>query len=880
MSCEHDCHATPPFPAGIYNRPGLDRIGYRIGDYARFREHALSRLDAMQVLSEWTHRGADDPGIAVLECGAIATEILAFYQELYANEVYLRTADWRESVARLVALTGYRLAPGLGGEATFALAVSGDTSVTVPAGFPFKADLDGANSPARFETTEEITAYPWLNQFSLYRPRNGPAAIAAGARVLELQAVDGDTALSKRQAQVFNPGDRIMLVPDSTMFEAGGGANPVQERSETLVIDRVEQVLDRIRLHFRGAVTLDRGPTVRAYRIGRSFRHFGHNAPLRIAALNETTGRATFDATVFNRVAATTTHLYSQFADNEIALESDVTDLPAGSGMIVTGAAEFAGAGETEFAVVNAVDTVRNEASHWAGLSGGNTAVALNANLFTNANLSLTALDVRRLQAHEVRSPPLLLAAAHTFSDGDFGLDTTLTFFGRHDRVQALAGRALLLEDEDGQTQRVNVTNVAEDFDLAGRDPEEDWLWTLALDQPPRFPQEAFAETDARVVVHGNLALADQGETQKEAAIGSGDARQTFQTFKLPKAPLTYLLHPGQTPPHVPELEVRVDGILWTRVDTFFASGANDRVYVVRQDDDGNSLVQFGDGITGARLSSGRRNVTVRFRTGQAARGPLEKGKSPKAMGRLAQLNNVAMPAPAVNGADPETEDTARQAAPMRMQSLGRLVGLSDYEAEALSLPGVQRAAAAFALSGGLLRLRVTVLTDGGGAAEAAAAAEALSAADRCRGAMRYPLEVVQGLRRWIFLDLTAGYRADRLPEDIQPAIHAVLGCASGTTEPQDGLFGFGLRRFGQDTHVSQVIAAVQQIDGVAWVRVDAFQPIPQGTPPQTDPLALPVPAPAVRETSVGCDTQGLLALHETHLRLSFALVTGAEECS
>ena len=128
MSCEHDCQTPPVFPAVIWNRSGLGRIGYRIGDYASFRAHSLAQLDQSWQLAALTHRAADDPGIALLECGAIAGEILAFYQQLYANEAWLRTAQWRESVARLVALTGYRLAPGLGGETNFALEMTGDTN--------------------------------------------------------------------------------------------------------------------------------------------------------------------------------------------------------------------------------------------------------------------------------------------------------------------------------------------------------------------------------------------------------------------------------------------------------------------------------------------------------------------------------------------------------------------------------------------------------------------------------------------------------------------------------------------------------------------------------------------------------------------------------
>ena len=108
------------FPTRPDNRPSLPRIGYRIGTYSDIRADLIRRLNATPELAHWTHREPDDPGIALLEVGAMLGDILTFYQELYANEAYLRTARWRTSVAELVRIVGYRLAPGLGGSGTFA----------------------------------------------------------------------------------------------------------------------------------------------------------------------------------------------------------------------------------------------------------------------------------------------------------------------------------------------------------------------------------------------------------------------------------------------------------------------------------------------------------------------------------------------------------------------------------------------------------------------------------------------------------------------------------------------------------------------------------------------------------------------------------------
>ena len=64
----------------------------------------LSALDRSPLLQGWTHRQPDDPGIALLEGAAILGDILTFYQELYANEAWLRTATWPQSIAALVRL--------------------------------------------------------------------------------------------------------------------------------------------------------------------------------------------------------------------------------------------------------------------------------------------------------------------------------------------------------------------------------------------------------------------------------------------------------------------------------------------------------------------------------------------------------------------------------------------------------------------------------------------------------------------------------------------------------------------------------------------------------------------------------------------------------
>src|SRR5262245_15620358 len=206
------------FPRRADNRAGLPRIAYRIGRYADFVEAMTRGIDAAPELSAWTHRDPDDPGIALMEGAAILGDILSFYQEHYANEAFLRTAAWRESVAELVRLTGYRLAPGIGGRATLAFEARGASPVVIREGFPVKTDLADLPAPAEFQTDAELVAWPHLGRFNLYRPRNYDASIASGAKSIELATVDGAGDSSALAAFQLKAGDRLMLTPNEDVW--------------------------------------------------------------------------------------------------------------------------------------------------------------------------------------------------------------------------------------------------------------------------------------------------------------------------------------------------------------------------------------------------------------------------------------------------------------------------------------------------------------------------------------------------------------------------------------------------------------------------------------------------------------------------------------
>ncbi|OGO54590.1 MAG: hypothetical protein A2V85_03030 [Chloroflexi bacterium RBG_16_72_14] len=879
------CRRDPGFPRCPANRPVLPRIRRRIGTYAEIRAFLLRRLDVEPALRGWTHRGSDDPGIALLEGAAILGDILTFYQELYANEAYLRTATWRESVGALVRLVGYRLAPGVGGRGVFALEVRGTEPLIVAAGFPLTAQVSGIEGPAEFQTTDALVAYPWLSRFALCRPLLTPE-VAADTRELAIARGPADLELQ--------PGQRLIL--------GSGGSADSWGRAQVVVVDAVRErrgeTLVTVRGNLRGVAP---ARELVGYRIGRTFRHFGHNAPPHwvTADANGNARNVAVEPTrsLGARTSATTDGRPSLGAD-EIPLDASVLDLTPGMvvvcqltqpGRTVFDRAEYidrtefgaiqrqqaqtaeafvntaeaaldaarsavggifggtdggassgwapaeslsratllvaeyrSPAGRVDLArvrygrhanmtVVRTVDGVRQGSLTWGSLSGPSTILSLDVPMSDDAGGWANIAD---LTFHEATSPELRFRAAPVPSQDSSG--NRLGFVGTGTEAATLAGRRLLLVPPSDAPTTVSVQAVEPAPGLAS---DRRALRMLRIDTPVDYAD--FGPEASPVVVHGNIVDATQGRLEREEAIGSGDARATFQTMPLPKTPLTYLTTPGSTPPEVPELDVYVAGRRWRRVASLFGAGPADEVYVVREDDGGASWVQFGDGRTGARLPSGADNVVARYRTGAGAFGPLRPQTSVAAATRLDRLDRIRLPGEVTGGERSETAASARVAAPGRIQALDRLVSLGDFEAEALAVAGVSRAKAAWRLVDNVPATVVTVLMDAGRETELDQVRRIVATADRRRGAARFPVIVVGGRRQCFGVDLRVAVDGTVHDADVVAAVRAALRVADGADED-----GTADRGFGTDVHATTIEGLAQRVASVRWVRVDGLRRI------------------------------------------------------
>ncbi len=181
-----------------YNRPGLDELSYRVGDYHRFRQKLVSALSQPVLpggpsLATLTTRSSDDGAIALLDAWSIMADVLTFYQERIANEGFLNTATERLSVLELARSIGYELKPGVAAS-TFlsfeveAIALEVDPTIVIPTGTQVESVPGEDELPQLFETVTEIVARPEWNAIAP-RPTR-PQSITDQATELRLNGTD------------------------------------------------------------------------------------------------------------------------------------------------------------------------------------------------------------------------------------------------------------------------------------------------------------------------------------------------------------------------------------------------------------------------------------------------------------------------------------------------------------------------------------------------------------------------------------------------------------------------------------------------------------------------------------------------------------------
>jgi hypothetical protein len=795
--------AAPPTPRRVENRPGLPAVAYRIGTFASFREAMLERIAAAPELTRLTSRAGDDFAIGVLEQWAAVADVLTFYQERYANEAYLRTARWPESVARLAALLDYRLRPGIAARALIAFTLDAGKRFLVPAGQKVQSVPGPGEQPQTFETLEPLAADARWN-----RLRALPAPLARNALARRRTRANLDRLRGASLAAALAPGATVVLFDD-------GATRQVEEKkvAALAIADDLAAVVWTAPVQHRGW-----SAATQAFEFRRTFRLFGHNAPATYPQPSQPApGRVLWDLV--------STGSFGLPAGRFIDLEGKVDNLAAGQQLLV---ADTGGGGAKTLVTVQSI--VQAKAA-FGPLAETVTRVEVRP-VRAGVRLLPAIGDRRQALVYELRGAPLAFwpfdyprelragagaAGAEVYLPGVAVADARGrgVEVGRTIKQGAYVPGEVLYLDDVGRGRRLLV--VDGDGKVAGAAVQGAPRIEPAEAAPGRFCHLVLALEVDGTLLHdsvsaallGNVAAASHGETVQGERVGSGDATRPFARLALQKKPLTYL--PGSGPDGIAStLELQVDGTSWAEVAELFGQPAQAPVFEARLAGDGTTVVQFGDGTTGAIPATGRNNVTATYRVGSGLAGRVAAGSLSTLLAKPPGLAAATNPLPAEGGADPEGAAAARDNAPRSVRTFGRIVSLLDFADQATAGGEVAKALATWLWDGLDRAIHLTVAGQQGALLGAAARRQL---GDRLR-AVRDPNHRLRiDNYAQVYLEVRAGIATE--PERDREVVLAAARQALLAALSFDAL------SLGESIHLSEVLRILQDVPGVRFVEID-----------------------------------------------------------
>lgn len=854
-----------------HNPPGLDAVAYRIGTHGTFKRGLLSALSSSRhpTVADLTTRDDDDFSIALLDAFSCVADVLTFYQERFAQEAWLRTADERLSLRELARLIGYGLAPGVAADAWLAFRmeeVPGSPAdevgrSVVPVGTRVQSTPGPDEQPQIYETVEEIEGRVAWNAIRPPRRERHPLTgtsplyfegVATGLKV-------GDGVLHEKDGGGYAFGivsdTRIRAELEVTEVAVSYLAG-APERG-TVSLQASDPALGEPAAEYEGEVwtaadlaaeaevegfdpdallqafTDNPRPAPRVMVFRTRAAVFGHNAPawnvLPLPLKVQEKKYAVADDGTVTLVGT----VDPPFEETDWIDGKTLADLDSGGDGRVHLDATYPSIGQPGTVVLRQEGT-------WAIYQVDGVAEITHADFNVSAKVTRLELDDDEdLDAFDARKTTVfgaseVLSLARPEITTSFEADDE-GWMELEGWVPGLAaGQRLIVTGppEDGSDAPVSASCVLEEIE-----------YDLSRQGGTRVkvsPVPAHAWARAEVTINANVAAATHGESVEEV-LGSGDARLPFQSFELAQPPLTFV-SASTDEGRESTLEVRINDVLWHEVDALYGRGADERVYVTRQTEAGSTVVQFGDGVTGARLPSGTGNVRASYRKGVGLAGRVAGGKLDVLTSRPLGLKSVLNPLAAEGGEDPETLDEARVNAPLTVLTLGRAVSLRDYEDYARTFAGIAKASATWTWTGRRRSVFLTVAAAGGAEVpQGGTLHTALLGALADAGDPNVPLTIASYRKALFRIEATVTVHEDHLDEVVLEAVETALR----------DRFSFERRGFGQPVALSEVVATIQRVEGVLAVDLDRLY--------RTDGAAelnalLPADAPATGEEG---DVQG-----------------------
>ena len=758
------------------NHP-LFRLGAELDDASRRLRDALA--------TQLTSTGSEGEIVRVItDSWAVTAEIVNAYSALVAGGSYLGTADDLQSLSRLLALLGYQPRPGLA--ATVPLAAIAAGAVSLAPGVRI------ASGPQVYETPRSSAALARNEWLVAGVPGPGPSRNRLLLDAKTARVAVGQIVLIEGSLPVFSPigvlaGGNLLLSTDQVAHLTMASTTPVASPGQARRVVSAE-----IAREADGALYSD-------VTLSAPLRIVPSSSPVRALAPSLTASVTRFKPVqpyrgvfqgmgniVFDGQPATVIHLDAQYTQigTRASLVIENRDAYASTTVIEAEQAQVivSSSGDSDLRVPVTVVVVQPSLGDW---SAAQDTLRIHFNLVEVGRLANVAKT--ELVREDFATGVPIVGPAEP-------LDGPVTDF--------------LLEDANGQG--VDVTGeVVVRVDGSGY---------VRVDPGPPFP----APLRIPVRALGNVIRATRGQTVANEVLGSGDGTATFQRFRLRKQPLTYLRDATAPDGRRSTLAVRVDGLLWREVSSFFGAGPTNPVYIVRHDADQRTEITFGDGVRGSRLPTGVDNVVATYRYGSGAE-TSPPGTITQLVGQVPGLRRVKNPVAPSGGADPDAPADLRRNAPRSALTFGRAIGVPDFEAIARDL-GVVNARATWGWAGAAQRAAVIVWVIADSDDTAAAVGDALAA----EAAIGTPISVIRArpVAAALALELAVDPRFD--PAAVTDAVRAVL------LDDQTGFFGAAAIEIGRPRFRSALLEAVTSVAGVGAVRAASWNraPVPLAMEP------------------------------------------------
>lgn len=864
MSTEHNKSCTCGCCEGIEsgtpqdtsNEAGLRDLRYRVGVHGSFKKSMLKGLSGAAVLQDLTTRADEDPTIALMDAWALVLDVLTFYQERIIQEGYLRTSKERLSLVELARHISYRPKPGVAAGAWLSFLMDespgAPTEAQIPLGTKVQSIPGQDEKPQVFEAIQNILARTRWNNI---KPQlTVVQTLEKGSTSLYLKGTN--TQLQK--------GDVILIVGEERFNDPGS------ERWDIRIVQSVvpDNKADRSLVTWRdglghNARLVFPGSKAKVYAFRQRAALFGHNAPdikvfsdeVKTALGNDaktqwegfnlpaSPNRTIFLDAVYPKILngswialerPSYTELYRIV---EIKADAKTAfSLSSKSNKIVLDTEEnLSGFGLRQTVVyAQSEELALAEAPVLHPVFGKKITLSEHfPELTIGQKLLMSGEPLRRVQVTErqkiirvgtteqIETYPLYFTPD---SGGRAALQSGEILEVAETPVELSGSRAKWRLRRNGVSGYVEagsddlIPYVEDKNDAIPVPPSSlnqvelvsELIEIETLGQQYITFKEPLTHVYIRstVKINANVAEATHGETKIEI-LGSGDGSAVFQKFKLKQKPLTYI---SAASPSGSEssLEIRVNDIKWYESPSFYGRGPTERIFVTRMEDDGTVYVQFGDGITGARLPSGVENIQATYRIGIGLEGLLDAGQLSLLLSSQLGVKSVSNPLPSSGAEDPELPEDIRKNAPQTVLSLDRIVSVLDYQYFASAFAGIGKARADLLWKGENRTLHLSVASADQGAVDTSLKDKLSNAIDAARHNL-FPV-VINSFQQLYFnvvaaVKISPDYTAEKVLANVRELLLQS--------------YSFDARDFGQSVSPSEIIAVIQSVAGVLAVDLD-----------------------------------------------------------